>query len=144
MLLYFRPGLARAVPSSLLQHVPAREEPQLRDRMVTGKRKRLGSEFRHGRGVIAPLGSPAATSPVPTNLSGTLLPFLGSGFPYIIYQQKKGYPYCSMVTGLPVTGLLRYEGATCLDDAVMLFGDGQGAVGTVAAMVTSISVASPL
>ena len=24
------------------------------------------------------------------NPSGTLLPFLGSGFPYIIYQQKKG------------------------------------------------------
>ena len=131
MLLNFRPGLARAVPSSLLQHVPAREEPQLCDCMVTGKRERLGSEFRHGRGVIAPLGSPAATSPVPTNPSGTLLPFLGSGFPYIIYQQKKGYPYCNMVTGLP-----RYEGATCLDDAVMLFGDGQGAVGTVAAMVT--------
>ena len=35
------------------------------------------------------------------NPSGTLLPFLGSGFPYIIYQQKKGYPYCNMVTGLP-------------------------------------------
>ena len=33
--------------------------------------------------------------------SGTLLPFLGSGFPYIVHQQKKGYPYCNMVTGLP-------------------------------------------
>ena len=38
---------------------------------------------------------------VPRNPSGTLLPFLGSGIPYIIYQQKKVYPYCNMVTGLP-------------------------------------------
>ena len=37
----------------------------------------------------------------PRNPSDTLLPFLGSGFPYRIYQPKKGYPYCNMVTGLP-------------------------------------------
>ena len=39
------------------------------------------------------------------NPSGTLLPFLGSGFPYIIYQQKKGYPNCNNVIGL-----LNYQG----------------------------------
>ena len=27
-------------------------------------------------------------------------PYFGK-LPYIIYQQKKGYPYCNMVTGLP-------------------------------------------
>ena len=32
------------------------------------------------------------------NPCGTLSPFLGSGFPYIMYQQKKGYPYRNMVT----------------------------------------------
>ena len=42
----------------------------------------------------------------PRNPSGTRLPFLGSGFPYIIYQQKKGT--------LIVIWLLGYQGSSTL------------------------------
>ena len=44
-----RAGLETAVPASLFQHVPAREESYLCHRLVTRKRERLGAEFRLGR-----------------------------------------------------------------------------------------------
>ena len=54
------------------------------------------------------------------NPSGTLLPFFGSGFPYIIYQQKKGYPYCNMVTGLPRVTIVAVAAVVVVAVAVVL------------------------